>query len=176
MFFLDWTRNENFFQAILCWEESSFGWRMIINTSLLRGIEFNMKHCRFRDTYFKTMAPLRVAACRSMLSTPVPARPTTRRFGQAANTSAVTFVSERTMRASWFCSMERNVHYWKGFISGIISTEILILYLCKRVSVKIPLLYAVQLQIYLGTRLNSERETYPRKNGPAGSHTFLFPR
>lgn len=46
------------------------------------------------------MTPFRVAASRSMLSTPVPARPTTRRFGQQANTSAVTFVSDRTINPS----------------------------------------------------------------------------
>jgi hypothetical protein len=36
----------------------------------------------------------------SMLSTPVPARPTTRRDVAAANTSAVTLVSERTISPS----------------------------------------------------------------------------
>lgn len=53
------------------------------------------------------MTPLRTAARRSILSTPVPARPTTRSFGQAAKTSAVTLVSDRMISASWFCSLEK---------------------------------------------------------------------
>jgi hypothetical protein len=44
--------------------------------------------------------PLRDAAPKSILSTPVPARPMKRSFLAAAITSAVTFVSDRTKRAS----------------------------------------------------------------------------
>src|SRR5712691_6328434 len=47
-----------------------------------------------------TRMPLRVAAGTSMLSTPTPARPTTRRRRPASRTGAVTFVSLRTTRAS----------------------------------------------------------------------------
>ena len=49
-----------------------------------------------------TMMPLLVAAGVSILSTPVPARPMILRFEAALITSAVTFVAERTMRASYF--------------------------------------------------------------------------
>lgn len=55
-------------------------------------------------THLSTMMPLAVAASRSMLSTPVPALPTTRRFVAAAITSAVTLVSERTTSPSCFCN------------------------------------------------------------------------
>lgn len=54
-------------------------------------------------THLRTRTPLRVAAAKSMLSTPVPARPTTRNPLAAANTSAVTFVSDRTINPSYFC-------------------------------------------------------------------------
>ena len=47
-----------------------------------------------------TRIPLRVAAGTSMLSTPTPARPTTRRRFPASSTDAVTFVSLRTTSAS----------------------------------------------------------------------------
>ena len=47
-----------------------------------------------------TTTPARVAASRSMLSTPVPARPITRSFPGFFNTSAVTLVAERTTSAS----------------------------------------------------------------------------
>ena len=45
----------------------------------------------------RTAIPLSVAASRSMLSTPTPARPTTRRAGACASISALTFVALRTM-------------------------------------------------------------------------------
>src|SRR5579883_1956146 len=47
-----------------------------------------------------TRMPRFVASSRSMLSTPTPARPTTRSFGAFASSSAVTFVALRTMSAS----------------------------------------------------------------------------
>ena len=47
---------------------------------------------------FITTTPWSVAAPRSMLSTPTPARPMALRFFAAAKTSAVTFVSERTTK------------------------------------------------------------------------------
>ena len=47
---------------------------------------------------FITTTPWSVAAVRSMLSTPTPARPMTLRFFAAANTSGVTFVCDRTTR------------------------------------------------------------------------------
>ncbi len=47
-----------------------------------------------------TTTPRAVAACRSMLSTPLPARPTTRSRGAAASSSAVTCVPERTIQPS----------------------------------------------------------------------------
>src|SRR4029077_1546713 len=47
-----------------------------------------------------TRMPLRVAAATSMLSTPTPARPTTRSSRPASRIGAVTFVSLRTTRAS----------------------------------------------------------------------------
>ena len=52
-------------------------------------------------THFMTMIPCFVAASRSMLSTPVPARPIILRRDPAAMTSAVTFVAERTIRPSY---------------------------------------------------------------------------
>ena len=45
---------------------------------------------------FSTSTPRRVAASRSMLSTPTPARPTTFSLGAASSSSAVTFVPERS--------------------------------------------------------------------------------
>ena len=51
---------------------------------------------------FITTTPRRVAAARSMLSTPVPARPITRSFGAEASRSAVTFVALRTASASYY--------------------------------------------------------------------------
>ncbi len=47
-----------------------------------------------------TMTPRSVAASTSTLSTPTPARPMMRRFFPASMTSRVTFVADRTMRAS----------------------------------------------------------------------------
>jgi len=49
---------------------------------------------------FMTTTPRSVAACTSTLSTPTPARPTTRSFGAASMTFRVTFVSERTTIAT----------------------------------------------------------------------------
>jgi hypothetical protein len=49
---------------------------------------------------FITTTPRRVAALRSMLSTPVPARPITRSRVAAASRSAVTLVALRTASAS----------------------------------------------------------------------------
>ena len=49
---------------------------------------------------FITMTPWALAASRSMLSTPTPARPTALSLVAAAKTSAVTLVWERTTRAS----------------------------------------------------------------------------
>ena len=49
---------------------------------------------------FITTTPRRVAAARSMLSTPVPARPTTRSFAAASRISLVTLVALRTASAS----------------------------------------------------------------------------
>ena len=49
---------------------------------------------------FMTMMPLAVAALTSMLSTPMPARPTTFRLVAAAMTFSVTLVAERTARPS----------------------------------------------------------------------------
>ncbi len=49
---------------------------------------------------FITTTPALVAASRSMLSTPVPARPMTRRRPGSARTSARTFVAERTINPS----------------------------------------------------------------------------
>lgn len=51
-------------------------------------------------TYFKTSIFLAVAACTSMLSTPAPALPITFSLVAAFMTSALTFVSERTMSPS----------------------------------------------------------------------------
>ncbi len=50
---------------------------------------------------FMTTTPLIVAALTSMLSTPTPARPTTRSFLPAASTSAVTCVPLRTISPSY---------------------------------------------------------------------------
>ena len=49
---------------------------------------------------FMTTTPRAVAAPTSMLSTPMPARPMTRRPLAAASTRSVTFVDERTARPS----------------------------------------------------------------------------
>ena len=49
---------------------------------------------------FITTTPRWVAASTSILSTPMPARPTTLSRGAAASTSAVTLVAERTARPS----------------------------------------------------------------------------
>lgn len=49
-----------------------------------------------------TTTPLAVAASRSMLSTPVPARPMTFMLGALSSTWRVTLVSERTIRPSCF--------------------------------------------------------------------------
>ncbi len=49
---------------------------------------------------FMTTTPRWVAAGTSMLSTPMPARPTTLSFGAAARISAVTLLAERTARPS----------------------------------------------------------------------------
>ena len=47
-----------------------------------------------------TTMPLAVAAGKSTLSMPMPARPTTLRRAPAASTAAVTWVAERTTRPS----------------------------------------------------------------------------
>ena len=47
-----------------------------------------------------TSTPFFEAATRSILSTPVPALPTNFKFDANSNTSAVTFVAERTIKAS----------------------------------------------------------------------------
>lgn len=60
----------------------------------------NKKIRYFLVTYLRTRTPLRVADSRSILSTPVPARPTTFSPLAAAKTSDVTFVSDRTIRPS----------------------------------------------------------------------------
>ena len=57
---------------------------------------------------FITTTPRWVAAETSTLSTPTPARPTTRSFGAASSTARVTFVSERTTRASTSASKGSN--------------------------------------------------------------------
>ena len=49
---------------------------------------------------FITTTPRWVAASTSILSTPMPARPTTLSRGAAASSSAVTLVAERTARPS----------------------------------------------------------------------------
>ncbi len=49
---------------------------------------------------FMTITPLAVAAFTSMLSTPMPARPTTLSRVAAASTFSVTLVAERTARPS----------------------------------------------------------------------------
>ena len=53
-------------------------------------------------SHFMTTTPLAVAASRSMLSTPVPARPMTFMLGALSSTCRVTLVSERTIRPSCF--------------------------------------------------------------------------
>ena len=50
--------------------------------------------------YLSTSTPADVAAFRSMLSTPVPARPISLSLLPAAMTSAVTLVAERTIKPS----------------------------------------------------------------------------
>ncbi len=50
-------------------------------------------------SHFMTMIPLRVAALRSILSTPVPARPISFNPTPAVMTSSVTLVADLTMRA-----------------------------------------------------------------------------
>ena len=49
---------------------------------------------------FITITPLRLAAARSTLSTPIPARPTTLRFVAAFSSFSVTLVAERIARPS----------------------------------------------------------------------------
>ena len=61
--------------------------------------------CSAADTMFdvgalQTITPRSVAAATSTLSTPTPARPMILRFAPASMTSRVTWVPERTMRAS----------------------------------------------------------------------------
>ena len=61
--------------------------------------------CSAAETMFDwgaltTMTPRRVAASRSTLSRPMPARPTTSSSSAASNTSAVTCVAERMISAS----------------------------------------------------------------------------
>lgn len=53
-------------------------------------------------TYFKTIIPFLVAALTSILSTPVPARPTTLRDLALSMISLVTLVSERTINPLQF--------------------------------------------------------------------------
>ena len=50
--------------------------------------------------YFITRTPLDDAAFKSILSTPVPARPTSFNLSATSKTSAVTFVADLTIRAS----------------------------------------------------------------------------
>ena len=54
----------------------------------------------FPNGVFMTTMPAADAAGMSTLSTPMPARPITFRFGAAAITSAVAFVAERTAKPS----------------------------------------------------------------------------
>ena len=54
---------------------------------------------------FITTVPCCVAASMSTLSTPTPARPTTRNFGAASMTLRVTLVSERTTSATASATM-----------------------------------------------------------------------
>ena len=63
------------------------------------------KACSAAETMFEvgalhTTMPRSVAAATSTLSTPMPARPMTRRFAAASTTSRVTCVPDRTMSAS----------------------------------------------------------------------------
>jgi len=53
----------------------------------------------FASGALTTMTPRRVAASTSTLSSPIPARPTTRSSSARSNTSAVTFVAERMISA-----------------------------------------------------------------------------
>lgn len=53
-----------------------------------------------QKTYFITITPFRVADVISILSTPVPARPTSFKRFPAWRTSLVTLVAERTIKAS----------------------------------------------------------------------------
>ena len=62
----------------------------------------------FEPGVFITRMPRRVQASTSMLSTPAPARPTTRRRGAEAISSAVTRVALRTMSASASARAERS--------------------------------------------------------------------
>lgn len=61
-----------------------------------------------------------VAAGVSMLSTPVPARPTTLRLVAAESRSLVTFVAERTTRAvvlclcEWGAGVSKGQRHWDG--------------------------------------------------------------
>src|SRR5258708_6030991 len=58
-----------------------------------------------------TSTPRLVAASRSMLSTPTPARPTARNFRPLSSNSAVTFVALRTIRASASAISAPNVSF-----------------------------------------------------------------
>ena len=55
-------------------------------------------------SHFSTVIPLSAAAVRSMLSTPVPALPTTFSLTPAASTSAVTLVPDLTINPSYSCT------------------------------------------------------------------------
>lgn len=59
-------------------------------------------YLQLTSTYLRTKIFFAVAASISILSTPAPALPITLRFFPASITSAVTFVSDLTMRASYF--------------------------------------------------------------------------
>ena len=63
----------------------------------------------FAPGVFMTAMPCRVAASRSMLSTPTPARPITRSLRALASNSAVTSTAERTMSASADSSCPANL-------------------------------------------------------------------
>ena len=54
----------------------------------------------FAPGVFMTAMPLRVAASRSMLSTPTPARPITRNFLACSSRASSTCTADRTIRAS----------------------------------------------------------------------------
>ena len=58
-----------------------------------------------------TSTPRLVAASKSMLSTPTPARPTARSFGALASKSAVTFVALRTINASASATSRSSVSF-----------------------------------------------------------------